>query len=111
MLQECQLAEIVQQFAEFEIAKFQKQDAQRRLEQRKTELAKLKNLQFLAREDGHVHANLLSMLMQMQFQRLKDVSEFVVDAHHYLITEYSMSHTRCVSSKSNSIVVLILTST
>ena len=35
--------------------------------------------------------------MEVQFQCLKNVSEFVADAYHYFTTEYSLSSTRCES--------------
>ncbi|PBC28510.1 HAUS augmin-like complex subunit 3 [Apis cerana] len=97
LLQECQLSEIVQQFSELEITKVLKQDAHIRLEQTKNHLQKLKNLQFFAREHGHVHTDLLRILMEMQFHCLKNVSEFVADVYHYLKTEYLLSFTRCES--------------
>lgn len=99
LLQERQLTDAVQQFAELEITKVLKQEACRKLEHRKARFEKLKNLRFLAREHGHVHANLLSMLMQMQFRRLKDVAEFVADARHYLTSEYLLSSARYVSNE------------
>ncbi|XP_076663574.1 HAUS augmin-like complex subunit 3 isoform X2 [Andrena cerasifolii] len=94
LLQERQLTDAVQQFAELEITKVLKQDACRKLEERRARFEKLKNLRFLAREHGHVRVDLLSILMQMQFRRLKDVSEFVADARHYLTSEYLLSSAR-----------------
>ena len=99
LLQERQLTDAVQQFAELEITKALKQDACEKLEQRKAHFEKLKNLRFLAREHGHVRADLLSILMQMQFRRLKDVTEFVTDARHYLTSEYLLSSARYVSNE------------
>ena len=93
LLQE-RLTNAVQQFAELEITKALKQDACRKLERRKARCEKLKSLRFLAREHGHVPADLLSILMQMQFRRLKDISEFVADARHYLSSEYLLSSAR-----------------
>ncbi|XP_033297310.1 uncharacterized protein LOC117204218 isoform X2 [Bombus bifarius] len=72
-------------------------DAHTRLIRTKNHLEKLRNLRFLAREHGHVHTDLLRMLMEVQFQCLKNVSEFVADAYHYFTTEYSLSSTRCES--------------
>ncbi|XP_043510099.1 HAUS augmin-like complex subunit 3 isoform X1 [Frieseomelitta varia] len=95
LLQEHQLTEVVQQFSQLEITKILKQDAHTRLERAKNHLEELRNLRYLARERGHVRIDLLRMLMEMQFQCLKNVSEFVGDAYHYLITEYSLSSTRC----------------
>ncbi|XP_015431821.1 PREDICTED: uncharacterized protein LOC107188062 [Dufourea novaeangliae] len=96
-LQERQLTDITQQFAELEMKKVLKQDACSKLKQRKVRLEELKNLLFLAREHGHVHADLLCILMQIQFSRLRDISEFVADSHHYLTSEYSLSSARCES--------------
>lgn len=90
----------MQQFSQLEITKILKQDAHARLERAKNHLEELRNLRYLARERGHVRIDLLRMLMEMQFQCLKNVSEFVADAYHYLITEYSLSSTRCVSNVS-----------
>ncbi|KOC65373.1 hypothetical protein WH47_09952 [Habropoda laboriosa] len=85
---------LVQQFSELEITKILKEEAHTRLTRTKNHLEKLKNLRYLAREHGHVHTDLLRMLMEMQFHRLKDVSEFVADACHFLTTEYLLSSTR-----------------
>ncbi|XP_076639762.1 uncharacterized protein LOC143351766 isoform X1 [Colletes latitarsis] len=97
LLQDHQLIEVVQQFAELEIIKILKQNAQLKLKQKTICLEKLENFQFLARECGHVRVDLLNMLMQMQYHRLKIISEFVADACHYLTTEYLLSSTRCES--------------
>ncbi|XP_076391699.1 HAUS augmin-like complex subunit 3 isoform X2 [Megachile rotundata] len=97
VLQEHQLTEIVQQFTEQEITKLLKQNADTRLEKTKLQLEKHKNLLCVAREHGHVYTDLLCMLMQMQFHRLKNVSEFIIDAYHYLKTEYKLSSTRIES--------------
>ncbi|XP_012163134.3 HAUS augmin-like complex subunit 3 isoform X1 [Bombus terrestris] len=97
LLQERQLTEVVQQFSELQITKILKQDAHTRLIRTKNHLEKLRYLRFLAREHGHVHTDLLRMLMEVQFQCLKNVSEFVADAYHYFTTEYSLSSTRCES--------------
>ena len=102
-MQERQLTEVVQQFSQLEITKILKRDAHARLERAQNHLEELGNLRFLARERGHVRIDLLRMLMEMQFQCLKNVSEFVADAYHYLITEYSLSSTRCVSYLYNKI--------
>ncbi|CAK9821471.1 hypothetical protein ANTRET_LOCUS192 [Anthophora retusa] len=85
---------LVKQFSELEVTKILKEEAHTRLTRTKNHLEKLKNLRSLAREHGHVHTDLLRMLMEMQFHRLKDVSEFVADACHYLTTEYLLSSAR-----------------
>lgn len=97
VLQEHQLTEIVQQFIDEEITKLLKQNADTRLEETKLQLEKHNDLLCLAREHGHTYTDLLGMLMQMQFHRLKNVSEFVIDAYHYLKTEYKLSSTRIES--------------
>ncbi|XP_076646336.1 uncharacterized protein LOC143355427 isoform X3 [Halictus rubicundus] len=96
-LLEHQLTEIVQQFAELEMAKILKQDACSKLEQRNIKLDKVKNLQFLIKECGHVNADLLFILMQTQLYRLISISEFVTDTYHYMTSEYSLSSARCES--------------
>lgn len=87
----------VVQFAEMETLKILKNDALARLERRKDRLKKLKNLYSLAVMHGHVYVDLLCMLMEMQFCSLREVAEFIADAHHYITTEYKLSSTRCVS--------------
>nr|XP_033333654.1 uncharacterized protein LOC117224662 [Megalopta genalis] len=96
-LQEHQLIEVIHQFAELEMTKILKQDASSKFEQRKVRLEKVKNLQFLIRECGHVNADLLFILMQREWFHLIDVSEFVADTYHYMTSEYSLSSTRCES--------------
>ncbi|CAL1685443.1 unnamed protein product [Lasius platythorax] len=85
----------VVQFAEMETLKILKNDALARLERRKDRLKKLKNLYSLAVMHGHVYVDLLCMLMEMQFCSLREVAEFIADAHHYITTEYKLSSTRC----------------
>ncbi|XP_076276595.1 uncharacterized protein LOC143207255 isoform X2 [Lasioglossum baleicum] len=96
-LLEHQLSEIVPQFAELEMTQILKQDACSKIEQRKIKLDKVKSLQFLIKECGHVNADLLFILMQIQLSRLIDISEFVADTYHYMTSEYSLSSTRCGS--------------
>lgn len=98
-MQEHQLTQIVQQFTELEISKVLKEIADTKLEETKLSLEKLKNLRSLAREHGHAYTDLLCILMEMQFHRLKNVSEFVADVYHYLKMEYLLSSARCVSIK------------
>ncbi|XP_014469896.1 PREDICTED: HAUS augmin-like complex subunit 3 isoform X2 [Dinoponera quadriceps] len=94
LLREQQLSEIAQ-FAEMETMKILKNDALARLERRKTRLEKLKNLYRLAGEHGHVHVDLLYILMEMQYRKLREVAEFIADARYYITTEYKLSSTRC----------------
>ncbi|XP_078041406.1 uncharacterized protein LOC144472315 [Augochlora pura] len=98
-LREQQLIEVIHQSAELEITKILKQDAYLKFEQRKARLEKVKHLQFLTRDCGHVTADLLFILMQRQWYHLMDVSEFVADTYHYINSEYSLSSTRCESMK------------
>lgn len=94
LLRDQQLPAIVQ-YAEMETIKILKNDALARLERRKARLEKLKNLHSLAGEHGHVHVDLLCMLMEMQFRCLREVAEFIADARHYIVTEYKLSSARC----------------
>ncbi|XP_077278304.1 uncharacterized protein LOC143906243 isoform X2 [Temnothorax americanus] len=93
-LRDQQLPEVMQ-YAEMETIKILKNDALARLERRKARLEKLKNLHSLAGEHGHVHVDLLCVLMEMQFRCLREVTEFIADARHYIITEYKLSSARC----------------
>ncbi|XP_072746859.1 uncharacterized protein [Anoplolepis gracilipes] len=95
LLWDQQFSEAIVQFAEMETLKILRNDALARLERRKTRLKKLKNLHSLAVEHGHVYVDLLCMLMEMQFCSLREVAEFIADAHHYISTEYKLSSTRC----------------
>lgn len=97
LLRNQQLPEVVQ-YAEMETIKILKNDALARLERRKARLQKLKNLHSLAGKHGHVHVDLLCMLMEMQLRCLREVAEFIADARHYIITEYKLSSARCVSN-------------
>ncbi|XP_076222437.1 uncharacterized protein LOC116431744 [Nomia melanderi] len=96
-LQEGQLSEIIQQFAELQITKILEQDACLKLEHRNDKLKKIKNLQFLTQKCGHTDINLLYILMQIQLHSLTDVLEFVTDTNHYLTTEYLLNYARCES--------------
>lgn len=93
-----QLFSAISQFAEMETMKILKNDALGRLERRQTRLEKLKNLYCLAGEHGHVHVDLLYILMNMQYRNLHEVAEFIADARHYITTEYKLSSARCVSN-------------
>ncbi|XP_017762755.1 PREDICTED: HAUS augmin-like complex subunit 3 [Eufriesea mexicana] len=99
LLQQNQLTELVQQFSEREITKILRHDMQSRHKEKKNCLEKLKTLLFLVRENGHVSTDLLRILMEIQFSRLRVISEFVADAYHYLATEYSLSTKRCENMK------------
>jgi len=98
LLRDQQFPEEVVQFAEMETLKILRNDALARLERRKSRLKKLKNLHSFAVKHGHVYVDLLCMLMEMQFCSLREVAEFIADAHHYITTEYKLSSTRCVSN-------------
>jgi len=98
LLRDQQLPEVVVQYAEMETIKILKNDALARVERRKARLEKLKNLHSLAGKHGHVHVDLLYLLMEMQFRRLHEVAEFIADARHYIITEYKLSSARCVGT-------------
>ncbi|XP_029664953.1 augmin complex subunit dgt3 [Formica exsecta] len=95
LLRDQQFPEEVVQFAEMEMLKIVRNDALARLERRKARLKTLKNLHSLAMEHGHVYVDLLCMLMEIQFCSLREVAEFIADAHHYISTEYKLSSTRC----------------
>ncbi|KYM95719.1 PREDICTED: HAUS augmin-like complex subunit 3 [Cyphomyrmex costatus] len=95
LLRDQQLPELVVQYAEIETIKILKNDALTRLERRKTRLEKLKNLYSLTGKHGHVYVDLLYLLMEMQFCRLREVTEFIADARHYILTEYKLSSARC----------------
>ncbi|XP_070162734.1 augmin complex subunit dgt3 [Polyergus mexicanus] len=95
LLRDQQFPEEVIQFAEIEMLKIVRNDALARLERRKARLKILKNLHSLAVEHGHVYVDLLCMLMEIQFCSLREVAEFIADAHHYISTEYKLSSTRC----------------
>ncbi|XP_011869671.1 PREDICTED: HAUS augmin-like complex subunit 3 [Vollenhovia emeryi] len=94
LLRDQQLS-VAAQYAEMEIIKILKNDTLARLERRKARLERLKNLHSLVGKHGHVHVDLLCMLMEMQFRCLRDVAEFIADTRHYLTTEYELSSTRC----------------
>ncbi|XP_053980951.1 HAUS augmin-like complex subunit 3 [Hylaeus volcanicus] len=110
LLQEHQLSEVIQDFVELEITKILKQNAESKLKQKTIRLEKLKNFRFLACDCGHVHADLLNMVMQMQYHRLQTVSEFVPGACHYLTMEYSLSSARCKSMQQQQDEYLAVTS-
>ncbi|XP_032681124.1 HAUS augmin-like complex subunit 3 [Odontomachus brunneus] len=90
-----QLFSAITQFAEMETMKILKNDALGRFERRQTRLEKLKNLYRLAGEHGHVHVDLLYMLINVQHRNLHEVAEFIADARHYITTEYKLSSARC----------------
>ncbi|EZA50682.1 hypothetical protein DMN91_003715 [Ooceraea biroi] len=94
VLRDQQIPEVTH-FAEMEILRILKNDALARLERRKARLEKLKTLFSLAGKHGHVHVDLLCVLMEMQRRCLHEIVEFVADARHYIATEYKLSSTRC----------------
>ncbi|XP_047367533.1 HAUS augmin-like complex subunit 3 [Vespa velutina] len=95
LLRERQLTEVIEQYVETEIIHILRQATRARLKRRKIRFGKLKSLLSFTREHGHAHSDLLCILMDMQFHSLKEISEFIGDARHYLATEYSLSSTRC----------------
>lgn len=97
LLQNHQLVEVVQRFAEFHIDTVLKEDAASRLKRAKHHLEKLENLRSLVREHGYARVCLLCILVEMEFHRLMEVYEFVSDAFHYLTTEYTLFAARCES--------------
>lgn len=88
----------VTRFAEMEVLRILKNDALARLERRKARLEKLEVSSRLAGQHGHVHVDLLYLLMEMQHRCLNEVAEFIADARHFIATEYKLSSTRCVST-------------
>lgn len=97
LLRERQLTEAIEQYVETAIIQVLQQAARARLKRRKIRFGKLKSVLSFTREHGHAHSDLLCILMDMQFHSLKEISEFIGDARHYLATEYSLSSSRCVN--------------
>lgn len=97
LLREGQLTKAIEQYVETEVAQVLKQAARAKLKRRNIRFGQLKYLLSLTREHGHTYSDLLCILMDMQFHTLKEISEFIGDARHYLATEYSLSSSRCVS--------------
>ncbi|KAF7380397.1 hypothetical protein HZH68_016262 [Vespula germanica] len=95
LLRERQLTEAIEQYVETAIIQVLQQAARARLKRRKIRFGKLKSVLSFTREHGHAHSDLLCILMDMQFHSLKEISEFIGDARHYLATEYSLSSSRC----------------
>ncbi|KYQ48562.1 HAUS augmin-like complex subunit 3 [Trachymyrmex zeteki] len=88
LLRDQQLPEVVVQYAEMETIKILKNDALARVERRKARLEKLKNLHSLAGKHGHVHVDLLYLLMEMQFRRLhEEVMQQEQDEYAALVTQ------------------------
>lgn len=97
-IQNRQLTEVVQQFTELETIKILKKQAEKQLQRRRAQSEKLENLRTLTREEGHVHADLLCILMEIQFRSLEEIMEFIEGARFYLDAEYSLSLARYVSN-------------
>ncbi|XP_066594535.1 HAUS augmin-like complex subunit 3 isoform X2 [Prorops nasuta] len=97
LLQQKQLFEVAEHFADIEMNKLIENNAQASLQRRKLSLEKLNNLLLLTKQHGHATSDLLCILMDMQNQHLHEVAEFIADAVYYLTTEYSLSSHRCES--------------
>ena len=97
LLQESQMVNIVQQFSNFKTIKILEDEAKTRLQRRKNKLLKLEKIKYLSEEHGHAFTNLLCMLFELQIHQVNEIVQFVIDAHHYLSMEYSLSSNRTVS--------------
>lgn len=95
LLRERQLPEVIEQYVENAIIQVLQQTLLVRLRRRQTRFEKLKSLLSFTREHGHVYSDLLCILMDSQYHSLKEISEFIANARHYLTTEYSLSSSRC----------------
>ncbi|XP_015186494.1 PREDICTED: HAUS augmin-like complex subunit 3 isoform X2 [Polistes dominula] len=95
LLRERQLPEVIEQYVETAIIQVLQQALLVRLRRRQTRFDKLKSLLSFTREHGHAYSDLLCILMDSQFHSLKEISEFIANARHYLTTEYSLSSSRC----------------
>ncbi|KAI4488688.1 hypothetical protein M0802_011396 [Mischocyttarus mexicanus] len=95
LLRERQLPEVVEQYVGTAIIQVLQQSSLVRLTRRRIRFEKLKSLLSFTREHGHAYSDLLCILMDSQFHSLKEISEFIDNARHYLTTEYSLSSSRC----------------
>ncbi|KAH0539175.1 HAUS augmin-like complex subunit 3 [Cotesia glomerata] len=65
-----------------------------RLQQKKNELKQLQDILYIARDMGHAHSDLLSMLMQSQLRKLTNLRKIIPEAQRYLRTIYQQSSKR-----------------
>ena len=109
LLRERQLVDIVQQFSNVKVIKVLEEEAEARLERRKSRLLRLERLCMLAKEHGHAFSTLLCMLLELQIHRINEIIQFVMDARHYLSMVYSLSSLRNVSMEKLLFYILYIT--
>ncbi|XP_003426910.1 uncharacterized protein LOC100679439 [Nasonia vitripennis] len=94
LLQERPLVDLIEQFSKSKIVKVLEEEAESRLQRRRSRLLRLERLCTLAKEHGHAFSTLLCMLFELQIHRINEIVQFVIDARHYLSMEFSLSSTR-----------------
>lgn len=94
---EAQLQETVNHYGRLTVTKILLDDGHARLENKKIRLLNIEKLLYLSRDKGHAHADFLTILMQIELQKLNEIIEFATDARYYLDTNYTLSSKRCVS--------------
>ncbi|XP_015126523.1 uncharacterized protein LOC107048074 [Diachasma alloeum] len=95
LLMDTRLQEAANYYGKFVITRILLENGQARLERRKKRLSKIERLLHFARDMGHAHSDLLSILMQVQLRKLNEIVEFVNDARYHLAAEYSHASKRC----------------
>ncbi|XP_043483941.1 augmin complex subunit dgt3 [Leptopilina heterotoma] len=89
ILREHQIPESVDKFVSSMLNKILVENAKATDERREFSIKKLKNLLSLVRNRGHMHSDLLYILVELENQKLTQIEEFVTDVRNYLEMEYS----------------------
>ncbi|KAK0080835.1 hypothetical protein PV326_007976 [Microctonus aethiopoides] len=88
------LKESVEHYRNTLITKILVENGEARLHRKKSRQIKLEHLLHLAQDMGHAHSDLLTILMQMQLQKLNEIISFVNDARNFSNTDYELSSKR-----------------
>ncbi|XP_051174477.1 girdin-like [Leptopilina boulardi] len=96
ILKEHQIPVICERFVSSMLNKVLVDNAKATQERREYSIKKLQQLLSLVRNHGHVHSDLLYILVELENQKLTQIEEFVSDVRNYLDMEYSSCTKRCI---------------
>ncbi|KAK0181546.1 hypothetical protein PV327_003822 [Microctonus hyperodae] len=88
------LKESVEHYCNTLITKILVENGEARLHRKQSRQVKLEHLLHLTQDMGHAHSDLLTILMQMQLQKLNEIISFVNDARNFSNTDYELASKR-----------------
>lgn len=98
IVKEHEIPETVDKFVNLLLNKILVENGKATQERRIYSIEKLENLLSLSKNHGHVHSDLLYILVELENQKLTQIFEFVNDVRNYLELEYSSCTKRCVGT-------------